>query len=181
MPRRQPRKPSIGLNSCSSLTRCGDLLGRDAELLRQLGLLRLVVVRQELVQRRVEQADRHRLALQRAEDAGEVVALERQQLGERRLRASSSVVGQDHLAHRVDAVALEEHVLGAAQADALGAEGDGVARPGRAVSALVRTCSLRDLSSPLHQLLEALVTSRLLRGFERLVDQHLRRSRAARS
>jgi glycerol kinase len=31
-------------------------------------------------------------------------------------------VGQDHLAHRGDAVALKEHVLGAAQADALGAE-----------------------------------------------------------
>ena len=32
------------------------------------------------------------------------------------------VVGQDHLAHRHDAVALEEHVLGAAEPDALGAE-----------------------------------------------------------
>ena len=41
MPRRQPRKPSIGLNSCSSSTRCVDLLGRDAELLRQLRLLLL--------------------------------------------------------------------------------------------------------------------------------------------
>jgi hypothetical protein len=39
-----------------------------------------------------------------------------------RLLARRLVVGEDHLAHREDAVALEEHVLGAAQADALGAE-----------------------------------------------------------
>ncbi len=39
---------------------------------------------------------------------------------------SSSVVGEDHLAHGVDAVALEEHVFGAGEADAGGAEGEGV-------------------------------------------------------
>ena len=32
------------------------------------------------------------------------------------------VVGEDHLAHGVDAVAFEEHVLGAGEADAVGAE-----------------------------------------------------------
>ncbi len=32
------------------------------------------------------------------------------------------LVGHDHLAHRADAVGLEEHVLGARQADSLGAE-----------------------------------------------------------
>ena len=37
---------------------------------------------------------------------------------------SSGVLGQNHLAHGVDVI--EEHVLGAAQADALGAEGDGL-------------------------------------------------------
>ena len=36
-----------------------------------------------------------------------------QQLGER-LLAVVDVVGEDHLAHGVDAVAFEEHVLGAA-------------------------------------------------------------------
>ncbi len=55
------------------------------------------------------------------EDAGEVVALHRQQLRQR-LLAAGRVVRQDHLAHRRDALAAEEHVLGAAQADALGAE-----------------------------------------------------------
>ena len=57
---------------------------RHADLLGQLGLRR-GVVRQELVQRRIEQADRHRLAVHRAEQAVEVVALERQQLGQRLL------------------------------------------------------------------------------------------------
>ena len=38
------------------------------------------------------------------------------------------VIGQDHLAHRDDAVGLEEHMLGAAQADTFGAE---LARRGR--------------------------------------------------
>ena len=58
---------------------------------------------------------------------GEVVALVRQQLRQRRLPLLERL-GENHLAHRVDAVALEEHVLGAAQADADGAERDGVAR-----------------------------------------------------
>ena len=36
--------------------------------------------------------------------------------------AALGIVGQDHLAHGDDAVGVEEHVLGAAEADALGAE-----------------------------------------------------------
>ena len=51
--------------------------------------------------------------------------LERQQLGQR-LLAVLRRLGQDHLAHLLDVV--EEHVLGAAQADALGAEGDRLRR-----------------------------------------------------
>jgi hypothetical protein len=54
----------------------------------------------------------------------EVLALHGQDLGQGFTRPKD-IVGQDHLAHRVDAVALEEHVLGAAQADALGPEGPG--------------------------------------------------------
>ena len=38
------------------------------------------------------------------------------------------VLGQDHLAHGADAVLVEEHVLGAAEPDALGAELDRGAR-----------------------------------------------------
>jgi hypothetical protein len=83
MPRRQPRKPSIGLNSCSSCTRCM-IFSRDGMLAASArGPLRSLRVRQELVQRRVEETDRRREALQRLEDAEEVVALIRQQLRER--------------------------------------------------------------------------------------------------
>ncbi len=125
MPRRQPRWPSIGLFSCSSL----DLGARPCPRSTPSAVAVLadvvVVVRQELVQRRVERADRHRALAHDAEDAREVVALHRQQLGQRGL-ARLGRVGEDHLAHAHDAVAAEEHVLGAAEADALGAERDGV-------------------------------------------------------
>src|SRR5207253_8797878 len=52
---------------------------RDAQLLRQLILL-IVLVRQELVQRRIERADRHRPALHGLKDAFEIAPLIRQQL-----------------------------------------------------------------------------------------------------
>ena len=57
----------------------------------------------------------------RLEDSLEVRALHRQQLRER-AAAPALVARDDHLAHRGDAIALEEHVLGAAEPDALGAE-----------------------------------------------------------
>jgi hypothetical protein len=76
---------------------------------------------------------------QRLEDADEVALLVGQELRERFLPVLD-VVGEDHLAHGVNAVALEEHVLGAAQADARGAERDAFSVCS-GVSALVRTCS----------------------------------------
>ena len=79
------------------------------------------VVRDKLVQRWVEQADGHRQAAHFAEKPFEVGALHRQQLGER-LAAAGFVLGENHFAHRLDPVAFEEHVLGAAEADSLGAE-----------------------------------------------------------
>ena len=103
MPRRQPRWPSIGLNSCSSSTRLqqfGQLLLQiarlDAVLLRHLLLHRLAGVRQpgeihhqvfalgqELVQRRIERADHHRESVHGLEQAGEILALHGQQLLQR--------------------------------------------------------------------------------------------------
>ena len=79
-----------------------------------------VQVGQELVQRRVDQPDRHRQPVHRRQELGEVLALQRQQ---RRQRGSRSLValGQDQPLDLLTPVA-EEHVLGAAQADALGAE-----------------------------------------------------------
>ena len=60
-------------------------------------------------------------AVHRAEEADEVRALHRQQLREV-LVALRVVVREDHLLHDRQPLGLEEHVLGAAQADALGAE-----------------------------------------------------------
>ena len=96
------------------------LLERHAERLGDRGRL-LVLVRQELVQRRIEQADRDRQPGHDLEQRLEVGALHGQDLGQRPA-AARLVVGADHLAHGEDAVGLEEHVLGAAEADALGAE-----------------------------------------------------------
>ncbi len=82
------------------------------------------------MQRRIEQPDRDRQALHDLEQLDEVAALHRQDLGERGA-ARLLVVGEDHLAHREDAVGLEEHVLGAAQPDAFGAvfqRGAGIGR-----------------------------------------------------
>ena len=75
------------------------------------------------MQRRVDQPDRHRQAVHRLEDPAEVVALQRQQLGQRGLLPASSL-GDDQVLDELAALA-EEHVLGAAQADALGAEPPG--------------------------------------------------------
>ena len=73
------------------------------------------------MQRRVEQADRHRPAIHRREQALEVALLERQQLVQRRPPLLVGV-GEDDPDHPLLALLAEEHVLGAAQADALGAE-----------------------------------------------------------
>ena len=77
----------------------------------------------ELVQRGVQKAHRHGVAVHGLEQPLKVAALDRQQLGQRHA-ASGFVVGEDHLADGLDAVALEEHVLRAAESDAFGAEGE---------------------------------------------------------
>ena len=58
---------------------------------------------------------------------GEVITLVRQEFGQRGLPLLEGL-GENHLAHRVDAVAFEEHVLRARQSDADGAERHGVGR-----------------------------------------------------
>ena len=109
----------------------GELFGIGAHGRGHFGDL-LLAVRQELVQRRIEQADGDRAAVHDLEQLDEVGALHRQQLVERGA-ARLLVVGEDHLAHRLDAALVEEHVLGAAQPDALGAEAHGGLGVGRRV------------------------------------------------
>ena len=109
----------------------GELLRIGAHGLRHLGDF-LLGVRQKFVQRRIEQPDRHRQAAHDLEQLDEIGALHRQKLGERGA-ARRLVVGQNHLAHGADAILVEEHMLGAAQPDAFGAEFDRGARVGRRV------------------------------------------------
>ena len=100
----------------------GDLVGADAKLLGE-GVLRAVVVRQEFMKRRIEQADRGGIAIERLEDAGEILALVGEELGEC-VDAFAGLLGQNHFAHGINPVALEEHVFRAGEADAGGAERD---------------------------------------------------------
>ena len=76
---------------------------------------------QEFVQRRVHQAHGDGQALHGLEDALEVGALDRQQAVDGGL-ALFECFGEDHLLHDGQAVGGVEHALGAAQADAHGAE-----------------------------------------------------------
>ena len=81
---------------------------------------------------RIDQADDHRQAVHGPEQAFKVGALEGQQLVQRFLALLGGFclvcerLGQDHLLDDRQAFGLEEHVLGAAEANALGAE---AARP----------------------------------------------------
>ncbi len=63
------------------------------------------------------------------------------------LEALGLARGHHHLAHRREALGAEEHVLGPAEPDALGAEGARACLASSGVSALVRTLSART-SSP---------------------------------
>ena len=88
-------------------------LGHGADVLLGLG--------QELMQGRIKEPDGDRQPLHDGEDLDEVGLLHGQDLRQGRAPAGF-VVRQDHLADGLDALVVEEHVLGPAQADALGAE-----------------------------------------------------------
>ena len=85
--------------------------------------LLLLGVGQEFMKRRIEEADGGREAFQRLENAGEVGALEWQELSEG-FAAALFIRGENHLAHRINTIALKEHVLRASESDAAGTEGE---------------------------------------------------------
>ena len=109
-----------------------------------------VLQRKELVQRRVEQPDRHRQPAHLVQDRGEVGALELAELIERTWNSSPRVLelrrrrpvlgrrphlgppparrGDEHPPDQLAPVLAEEHVLGPAEADPLGAERPGLRR-----------------------------------------------------
>ena len=95
-------------------------------------LLRFRLGGQKLVQGRVQQANGDRAASHGREQTPKVVALKGQQPGERGA-TFAGVGGENHLAHDVDAAVVEEHVLGAAQADAFGAVDQPILRHARSV------------------------------------------------
>ena len=101
-----------------------DLLNRHPKFVSQLVLLR-VILRQKFVQRRVEKPDCGGESIQFGEDADEIFALIRQQFVQR-FCSICLASGQNHFAHRVDAIAFEEHMLGPTEADTLGAESHGI-------------------------------------------------------
>ena len=82
---------------------------------------------QEFMQRRIEQADGDRQAGHDGEKLGEIRALHGQKLVQSRT-AASFVFSQNHLAHDMDAPALEEHVFGTAKANTFSPEGAGGTR-----------------------------------------------------
>jgi len=139
-----------------------DLLDGDADLLGEVELL-LLAVGEELVERRVEEADGGGEAVEGFEDAKEVLALVGQELGEGSF-AGGLGLGENHLAHGVDAVAFEEHVFGAGEADAFRAKGEGLGGllGGVGVGA---DFELRGLLTPVHELDVVFEFFRLLRGF----------------
>ena len=96
-------------------------LGEHADPLAHVLVDRFLERRQELVQRRIQQPDRHRQAGHRAEDALEVRLLHGQDPLERGA-APLRRVGHDHVPDHRQPLLGHEHVLGAAEADALGAE-----------------------------------------------------------
>ena len=133
-------------------------------------LERLAAVGQELVERRIEQAHGDREALHGLEDAFEVGLLHGEQALEGAL-ALGGVRRQDHPPDQHDPVLGEEHVLGAAQADPLGAQGArgaGVA----GVSALARTRRRRARSAQARTSTKAAAAGRRLGALEQ-VAQHL--------
>ncbi len=106
------------------------------------------------MQRRVEQPHRDRQAVHRFEDLDEVGLLHDAQLLER-CRFVLVRPGQDHPANDRQAVLAEEHVLGTAQADALGTEPTGVRGVGPVVGVGTHgELALADLVGPSEQLVE---------------------------
>ncbi len=103
-----------------------NLLNRHAHFLGQI-ILRRVVMREEFMQRRIQEANGRRQTFQFLEDADEILLLVGQNFGQGFFPVFQ-IVGQNHFAHGVNAVALKEHVLGAAEANAGGPERERIGR-----------------------------------------------------
>jgi hypothetical protein len=102
----------------------GDFVAGNSKFASQC-VLRSVIVRQELMERRIEKPYRCRQPIQRAKYGDEIVPLVREQLSQGFLPVLS-IARQNHFSHGIDPVAFKKHVLSATETDALGAKTDGV-------------------------------------------------------
>ena len=97
-----------------------DLLNGHAHSLSHF-LLTFQIVRNELMQRRIEQTNGNRTSGHSLEDTLKVLFLIRKDLRQRFL-TTFSVLGQDHLTHSFDLLTFEEHMLRTAKANTNGTE-----------------------------------------------------------
>ena len=106
------------------------------------------------MERRIEETDRHRQTVHGLEDPYEVPALQRR---ERPIRRGLLLLGgrEDHRSHSGHSLLAEEHVLGPAQADPLGATGQGLCRLVRRIRVGPHS-EPPGLVGPLHERLEGL-------------------------
>jgi len=114
------------------------------------GSLSRFVMGNELVERRVDEADGHTESVHSLEDSLEILDLERQELGER-LFTGFDRIGDDHLADGENPfLGIEEHVFGAAESYALRAE---LARVDRIVGcvSIGPDLDLSDFVDPFHE------------------------------
>src|SRR5580704_9437843 len=133
--RRQPRKPSIGLNSCNSRARSASFFGSAPMACATSAISSSLCGKNSC-----SGGSSRRMV---------TGALHRQEFRQRRA-ARFLVAGQNHLAHGADAVLVEEHVLGAAEPDTLGAEFDRGTRIGRRVG-IGAHFQRADAIGPFHQ------------------------------
>ena len=96
----------------------------EPEFVGELELLG-VILREKFVQWRIEGSDRGGQPFESPEDAGKVLSLIGQQFRES-FGADFLAPGKNHFPHRIDAVALKEHMLCSAETDTFGSESHGV-------------------------------------------------------
>ena len=116
------------------------------------------------MERRIERADHDREAVHRFEQTGEIGALHGQKL-QQRLAAGLFVAGQNHGLHEGQTVFGEEHVLGAAEADAFGAELAGDFGVARDVGVGAHAELAAELIGPAHELADVVVAEIGFDGF----------------
>src|ERR1041385_4871029 len=111
------------------------------------------MIRQELVQRRIKQADNDRQAFHCPQDAVEVVMLEEQELRYFALFFFTTRFSEDHRLNNRQTIFLEKHVLGAAQANTACTIFTGAASVGGVIRVGVDV-QLTELIGPTQQLLQ---------------------------